>query len=340
MRSRYGWHGRLAVATAVAATFAVAAPANAADTVELDGGTTTLKLDGKTVRALRSAGITVAANKPAKVSGTTARFPISGGDIDPANAKGTIAHKGGLTLRMGRTKVALTAITLNTGKKTVTAKSGRRTITVGSLAGGKVTRDGFETELSGVKVKLGKSAAGTLNRAFGVRAFKSGLALGTAAVAPTTDEIAFDRGSTTLTFNAQTAGGLRALGVNVAPVAPATADPATGGLIFPVTGGVVNTSNLTGRITHSGGLTLGTLALSDPVITLGSTVTLGVNLGTIADIALSGAPAIDPATRTVRVAGAVRLNEFAANALNQLFGRPIFAPGAEIATASLNATAR
>ncbi|HST39769.1 MAG TPA: hypothetical protein VLK58_09685, partial [Conexibacter sp.] len=333
------WHGRLAVATAVAATFVVAAPANAADTVELDGGTTSLKLDGKTVRALRSAGITVAVNKPAKVSGMTARFPVSGGDIDPANAKGTIEHKGGLTLKMGRTKVALTSLTLNTGKKTFTAKSGKRTITVGTLAGGKVTRDGFATKVAGVKVKLGKAAAGALNRAFGGRVFKSGLALGTATLAPETDEIAFDRGTTTLTFNAQTAAGLRQLGVNVAPVAPATAN-ATGGLVFPVTGGVVDTSNLSGRITHSGGLTLGTLALSDPVITLGSSVTLGVNLGTIADIALSGAPAIDPATRTVRVAGAVRLNEFAATALNQLFGRPIFAPGAEIATASLDAVAR
>lgn len=339
MRSRYGWHGRLAVATAVAATFVVAAPANAADTVELDGGTTSLKLDGKTARALRSAGITVAPSKPAKTSGGAISFPVSGGDIDPANAKGTIEHKGGLTLKMGRTKVALTSLTLNTGKKTVTAKSGKRTITVGTLAGGKVSRDGFATSVAGVKVKLGRAAAGTLNRAFGGRVFKAGLALGTAALKPTTDEIAFDRGTTTLTFNAQTAGGLRQLGVNVAPVAPATAN-ATGGLVFPVTGGVVDTSNLSGRITHSGGLTLGTLALSDPVITLGSSVTLGVNLGTIADIALSGAPAIDPATRTVRVAGAVRLNEFAATALNQLFGRPIFAPGAEIATASLDAVAR
>jgi hypothetical protein len=329
------------VATAVAATtLAVAGPANAADTVELDGGTTALKLNGKTVRALRSAGITVAVNKPAKVSGLTARFPVVGGDIDPANAKGTIEHSGGLTLRMGRTGVTLRAITLNTGKKTFTAKVGKRTLTIGSLAGGKVTRDGFATEVSGVKLKLGKAVAGALNRTFGGRVFKSGLTLGTAAVAPETDEIAFDRGTTTLTFNAQTAGGLRAMGVNVAPVAPATADPATGGLVFPVTGGVVDTSDLSGRITHSGGLTLGSLTLSDPVVNLGSTVTLGVNLGTIADIALSGAPSIDPATRTVRVAGAVRLNEFAATALNQLFGRPAFQAGSEIATASLNATAR
>lgn len=340
MRSRFGWHGRLAVATAAAATFAVAAPANAADTVALDGGTTALKFDGKTVKALRNAGITVAVTKPARAKGATATFPISGGDIDPATAKGTIAHKGGLTFRMGRTKLTLTALTLNTGKRTLTAKAGKRTITIGSLAGGKVSREGFATSVAGVKVKLGKGAALGLNRAFGGRVFKSGLALGTASVKPETDEIAFDRGNTTLTFNAQTAGGLRALGVTVAPVAPATADPATGGLVFPVTGGVVDTSDLSGRITHSGGLTLGSLSLSDPVITLGSTVTLGVNLGTIADVALAGAPVIDPATRTVRVSGAVRLNEFAATALNQLFGRPVFQPGAEIATASLDAVAR
>jgi hypothetical protein len=342
MRSRHGWHGRLAVAAAVSATFAVAVPANAATTVRLSGGTTTLKLNGKTARALRSAGISIKAAKPAKTRAGALVFPIGGGAIDPANAKGTIDHKGGVTLAMGRTKVALRAIVLNTGKRTISAKSGRRTLALGSLAGGKVTRAGFATKLAGVQVKFGRAAAGALNRAFGVRVFKAGLALGTAAIAPVSREIALERGATTLTFNAQTAGGLRALGVTVAPIAPATAN-ATGGLVFPVSGGTLDTTTFAGRITHRGGLNIGgRLPLTDPVVTLGAAPTLAVNLGTIADLDLSRITrSIDPRTRTINVGGAgVKLNEIAATTLNSVFGRPVFTAGQEIATTSLTATAR
>lgn len=341
MSSRYGWHGRLAVATAVAATFGVAATAQAATTVELSSGTTALKLDGKTTKALKSAGITVTPSKPASVKSGSVVFPVSGGSIDPATAKGTIDHKGGLTLKMGKTKVALTAISLNTSKGTVTAKNGKKSLALGTIAGGKVSRRGFSTSVSGVKVKLAKKGAAALNTAFDVRTFKAGLALGTAKLDPVSQEIAIERGTTTLTFNAQTAGGLRAMNVPVTPTAPATVDPATGTFSFPISGGTIDTTDLSGRITHSGGLTLGTLPLADLTVSLGATPTLAVSLGTIADLGLTAAPVVNPADRTISVSGVtVRLNEFAATALNTLFGRPAFTAGAEIATTSLNATAR
>ncbi|MDO8211959.1 hypothetical protein [Conexibacter sp. CPCC 206217] len=343
MRSRYGWHGRLAVATAALATFAVAVPANAATTsVRLSGGSTTLRLDGKTARALTSAGITVKPSKPGKNRGGALVLPVSGGSIDPANAKGTIDHKGGITLSMGRTKVALTAFTLNTGKKTVSAKAGRSTLAVGSLSGGKVTRDGFATKVAGLKLKLGKQAAGVLNRAFGVRVFKSGLALGTAASAPVSRDVAIDRGTTTLQINAQTAGALRQFGATLAPIAPATADAATGQLFFPITGGTVNPTAFSGSITHSGGLNIGPLPLSDLVVNLGATPTLTTNLGAVADLDLSRiTTSVDPRTRAINVGGAgVRINATAAGALNAAFRTTAFQAGQEIATASLAAIAR
>lgn len=344
MTTRFGWHGRLAVALGLTASLAVAAPALAAPTVRLSGGTTTLKLDGKTVKALKKAGITVSASKPGKLAGGSLSFPISGGSIDPATAKGTLDHKGGLTLKMGKTKVALSALTLNSAKGTLSAKAGKKTVAFASVKGGKVTRDGFNTSASGFKVSVSKAGASTLNKAFGVKTFKSGAALGTAAIAPTTKEIALERGTTSLVFSPQVAGALRQAGAAIAPVAPATADAATGALLFPVTGGTLDQQTLFGTITHGGGLGIGTLALSDLSVTISATPTLAVNLGTIADLDISALTKnVDPATRTIKLGNVgIKVNQIAATTLDSTFfgGRGVLAAGTQIATASLEATAR
>lgn len=338
MRSRYGWHGRLAVATAIAATVGVAAaaPANAATTVRLNGGTTTLRLDKKTARALKGAGITV--------SGST-KFKISGGDIDPANAKGTIDHKSArLTLKAGKTKVTLSAITLNTAKGTASAKVGKKSVAFAALKGGKVTRDGFATKVSGTKVSLSKKGASTLNKAFGIRAFKGGTALGVAAIAPTTNEIALESGSTTLSFVPQVVQALAAGGVGPAPIAPATLDAATFALTLPVSGGTVDARTLAGRITHDGGLRLGPVALTNVTVEIGNPSIVNTSIVPIADLDLTGIQTtVDPATRSIGVSGAVlRLSSAAAGALGTispaLAGR--LAAGTPIATAALRATAR
>ena len=337
MRSRYGWHGRLAVATAVAATVGVAAaPANAATTVRLSGGTTTLKLDKKTTKALKRAGITV--------SGST-KFKISGGDIDPANAKGTVDHKSArLTLKAGKTKVTLRSITLNTAKGTASAKVGKSTVALASLKGGKVAREGFATSVSGTKVSLSKKGAAALNKAFKIRAFKSGTALGVAAIAPTTNEVALERGSTTLTFSPQVVQALTAGGVGPAPIAPATLDAATFALSLPISGGTLDARTLAGRITHDGGLRLGNISLTNVTVEIGATPIVNTSIVPIADLDLSGVETtIDPATRTVGARNVVlRLSSAAAGALGTL--SPALAgklvAGTPIASGAFTATAR
>ena len=338
MRSRYGWHGRLAVATAVAATVGVAAaaPANAATTVRLSGGTTTLKLDKKTTKALKRAGFTV--------SGST-KFKISGGEIDPANAKGTIDHKSAkLTIKMGKTKVTLSSITLDTAKGTASAKAGKATVAFASLKGGKVTRRGFATDVAGTKVSLSKKGAAALNKAFAVRAFKSGTALGVAAIAPTTNDVALERGTTTIRFVPQVVQALGAGGVAPSAIAPATLDPATFTLNVPINGGVLDARTLTGRITHDGGLQLGSIPLSNLEVVIGSPAVLNTRVGAIADLDLAGVQTtVDPATRAIGATGVIlRLSQFGATAIGAvapaLAGR--LAAGTPIGSGSFTATAR
>ncbi|MBB4663123.1 hypothetical protein [Conexibacter arvalis] len=344
MHTRFGWHGRLAVALGLTASLAVAAPAVAAPTVSVSGGTTTLRLDGKTVRALRRAGVAVSASKPAKLRGGTVSFPVSGGSIDPATAKGTLKHRGGLTLKMGRRKLALTAITLNSGKGTFTAKAGKKSVAFASVKGGKVSRDGFATSVAGYRVAISKKGAAALNKALGGRAFKAGAKLGTAGSKPSSNEIALDRGTTTLAFVPQVAGALRQAGATIAPVAPATADAATGAISFPVTSGTLNARSLFGTIRHGGGLGIGSFTLTDLAIQISAKPTLSTNLGTIADLDVSALRSdVDPQTRTVSLEGVgIRVNQLAATTLDAAFfgSRGVLEAGATIATGSLQATAR
>ena len=60
--------------------------------------------------------------------------------------------------------------------------------------------------------------------------------------------------NTTLKLDPGTAQALKAAGVQVSPVSPATAAP-SGGINFPITGGTLTQAGLQGSINHSGGLT-------------------------------------------------------------------------------------
>ncbi len=56
------------------------------------------------------------------------------------------------------------------------------------LTGARVSRSGFNTNVSGLRARLTQKAAAALNATFGVTAFKKGLRLGTARVRSQTDE--------------------------------------------------------------------------------------------------------------------------------------------------------
>ena len=60
--------------------------------------------------------------------------------------------------------------------------------------------------------------------------------------------------NTVLVLDASTAQALKTAGVQVSPVAPATA-ASSGGISFPITGGTLTQAGLKGTINHSGGLT-------------------------------------------------------------------------------------
>ena len=224
----------LAVAAA-GATFSLAAPAafaqtagTNADTVVLQSrGSTSLKLNKSTAKALTKLGITVAPIKPAKVSKGAVVFRITGGSLDPAKvAPAQINHSGGLRLSHGKTKVNLRNFRIRVNAKgaaTLSAAVGgktRATIINLNLSKAKVTRPrvggpaNISTKVSRVGVNLNRTGAAALNAAFKTTAFKRGLRLGAAVVDARPSQLIIESGSTALTPNAATIGVLTGAGIS------------------------------------------------------------------------------------------------------------------------------
>src|SRR5215207_4333975 len=112
-----------AVAVPALAVLAVAAPGASAATAGVSSGTTTLRLDSAVAKALTGAGVKVAPVSPARPGKAGIAFPITGGSVDPATARGTITHSGGLRLSAGKTRLALTSFTIRIGaSSTISAK--------------------------------------------------------------------------------------------------------------------------------------------------------------------------------------------------------------------------
>ena len=243
------------LAAAGAATLALA-PAASAD-VALSGGSTTLKLAPGTAKALSSLGVKVSPTGRARAAGGGIRFPITGGKIDPATAAGQINHRGGLRLAAGGTRVVLKDYRVTVGKKIrLSAKVGGSRVHILELRGKpRVTRSGFNTNVSGLRAVLTAKAARALNGAFGVKAFKKGLRLGSVSVKSKTSQTQLAAsGGTALELDPGALQALTSQGIAPGVIAPATLSGTTA--TFPITGGRVGLDLASGQVRHSGGISL------------------------------------------------------------------------------------
>ena len=332
------------LAGALLAAAILAAPASAA-TVGLGGGNTTLRLSSTTAQALESLGVAVSPIGPARAAAGGVRFPVSGGSINPNTAAGRIAHRGGLELAAGSTRVRLRNFIIRVARQpTISVNVGGRRLHAFSLslADARVARAGLDTVASGVRVRLTAKGAAALNGAFGVDAFRRGLSIGTARVVAEPDQLAFAGGATSLALDPGTAQALTTLGVSAGPAAPATANP-NGSLSFPISGGKVDAESLAGTITHTGGITFARgatrLTVTDFIIDTAPdpelTALAGGSRIDLLSLDLSGLErSLDG--REVTLSGVVgRLTAPAAAALNQTFGTSAFREGLTIGTATV-----
>ncbi len=138
----------LALALLALASFAPTAVAS----VHVDGGSTALKLDSRFASALSGAGVSVAPGSPARAGRGGVSFPITGGRVDSATARGVYNHSGSLTFSAGNKRVTLRSLRVRIGRRrgSLSARVGNQRIPVLvlGLRGARLTRSGFSTRVS------------------------------------------------------------------------------------------------------------------------------------------------------------------------------------------------
>jgi hypothetical protein len=329
------------------------AASSASAAVGLSGGSTQVSLNAGTAKALTSLGVSVTPTGRAKAKGTRVTFPITGGAIDPATAAGTIRHSGGLRFRGHGNAITLKDYVVTVGQRVrLSARVGASRVTVLNLTGTpKVTRAGFNTNVSGLTAELTAAAAKALNTTFGVHAFRKGVKLGRVKVATKARATELlPAGQTGLTLDPGALQALTSLGIAPGVIGPATLTAATVTANFPITGGKVMLNLSSGVVRHSGGISLTkgatVVSLTDFDINLAPTPQLFATLNggptkvAIIDLDLTGVtPAV--AGRTVTLDGVTaKLTQGAADALNGAFGTTAFAGGLVLGKAKVEATGK
>jgi hypothetical protein len=266
-----------ALAAALFALLAFAPFASAASD-PLGSGTTTIKLNKGFSKSLKKNGVKVLKVSPGKVSGTTVTLPVSGGSLDPTTGQGTVENSGGFKFKAGKKSVALKSFVLNTTKKSLSAKLGKKNLQLASVAGLSFTREGFGTNLKIGKLKLTSKAAKELNTMLGfggksgkkgkrastskassAGVFKANQLLGgsTSATQPSTVTIV-PGGNATLTTSLPTVAKLAKVGVKIETVPPTTVKSAgpPPAYAFPIAGESISPTATAGIVKTMGGLKL------------------------------------------------------------------------------------
>jgi hypothetical protein len=344
------WLPHLVGAAALAVALLLASAGSAAAAKDpIGGGETTLKPNKNIAAALADAGVAVKPKGTATATDKGIVFPVTGGKIFSGEPKGKVEHKGG-KLRLGGGKSAITLknplINLNAAKLKVRAGGSSLKLFDLSYKKTKISRDGFATKFKNVRAKLSKRAAKILRSTYKLPVRK-GTVFGRASVvvepASITVRAAKD---TTLAPDPDTVAAITGEGISIAPIGPASAQP--DGLAFPITGGVLATSDLSGEITHSGGLRLSkgstVVDLTDFTIQIDGAPDLVASVGdarvSILSLDLSGA-SIGINGTDVDVSGVeAALTQEAADALNAAFGTTLFAEGVPLGTATVAVHAR
>jgi hypothetical protein len=185
-----------------------------------------------------------------------------------------------------------------------------------------------------VAIALGASACGSSSSS-------STTASTSTTTQAATSPVAVVGQNTSVALNPVTAQALRAAGVAIAPVAPATAK--TGVLVFPESGGQIVVATLSGTIDHTGGVTLShegrSIVLSGFVLNTATkqiTTTLAGQSVPVFDLNLASVRRASGVHGTVLASNiTLTLTAQAASALNSSLGITLLKEGLPFGVATL-----
>jgi endonuclease/exonuclease/phosphatase family metal-dependent hydrolase len=157
-----------AATVAALAVFLLCASVAAAASEPLTGGTTSLTLKNGFAKKLNNNDVKVLKQGSGKVIGGTIELGISGGSVDTAAGSGSIANDGGFKLKHGKKSISITTVGIDLTGKSVSAKVGGKSMTLGSLSGVSVSQTGVDVSAVASTLKLSGAAARAINGKLGL----------------------------------------------------------------------------------------------------------------------------------------------------------------------------
>jgi hypothetical protein len=349
---------------AVAALLLPAAPARAGYD-PIDAGATRITFSPAFAAMLKANGVKLSASAPARLTGRTVSFPVSGGRLDPSIARGTIEHEGALVFRAGGHVLPMKALQLKTAQvhSPISAKLGGGKLKLAASARLTTARSGFGLGAKVAEIKLSGKVATRLDKKLGLRGiFAAGQLLGASSTDAQPETVAIEaKGRAELQLAPEFSAKLASLYVAVNPVFPA--EHLGGPFTLPVLGGQMGPGADGGTLELAGSLEAiqqggGQAFLRDPILDFGGHLA-GVdfdlepsppnpgNLGRVSIADLSAALVTpEPKAGTIAVSdGALSLQVGTAQALNEAFAEPqgktdVFKAGETLGTLSFTAHAQ
>lgn len=168
----------------------------------LESGRTAVTLSSGFLSAVTALGVNVVPVLPSQIFEGVVSFPVTGGTLDLATARGEIDHSGGLQLSAGTTRVQLLNFIIDT---TDTPKLTGMVVANGAVLGRvhlfnltlpagitlPLTPQNELLTIPNTTVRLSETAAAALNALFNVTAFEPGFEIGTARVSAFTGRRVF-----------------------------------------------------------------------------------------------------------------------------------------------------
>lgn len=307
--------------------------------------------------------------------GRVATLPVEEGALDLLTGAGNVRYEGGIRFRADGEQVALSALVLDTARRTLRGKIAGRSVKLASARRIVNYRNGFGRDLIVRRLTLTGRAARVLNSQLGLsRVFKGGRSLGESIGFADPDTVTIQSGSIGLEGNEGFFAKLKSLDVEVVPFEAATVLGTTPpAFSFPLLPGTVpmdlsddGPGSETGlRLIQKGGtpelpimspvMSLVALSVSPESRILSAGVSVHFAEGNpglygVAPIATIDASAstllTDPPSRTLSMINMrATINQFLAEKLNETFARakgksPLFYAGEPLGTVSLTVQAQ
>jgi hypothetical protein len=235
-----------------------APPALAARGDPVASGSFALTLSSGFKRQLKSNGVKMLRRQ----------FAIEEGSIDPTDGTGSLTLDGKLKFKKGARKGGFKRVTMTLGKGGLLRGDGSKLF---RLKVGSVDRQGFGAEINGIRVKLLRNGAKTINRKLGLHSLHAGSA-GKASVSEQPKTVRVKSGQMRVVPSLDPSGSIAfklfshcvnpIMSVNAIP--PAQQDSNLN-FIFPVTGGTIGPNGRDGLTLTAGGTQIN----KDPVQTVG-----------------------------------------------------------------------